>query len=169
MTDHMTMIVFLLSQFVCHLLYFLIFPVPVIFKKIVLHPGVRGRYLCPQPKFQNPGWPVIWYSGSFEGGQYYCAIQNHLAGRKECLGTRQMREFTLAKIIWLSIYRRSFGCHMITPPSLPLSTSRETKMKCHFLASVGACNMILLIHVMLWAVDSCQNRVSADQYHMAQL
>ena len=65
----MTMIVFLLSQFVCHLLYFLIFPVPVIFKKIVLHAGVRGRYLCPQPKFQNPGWPVIWYSGSFEGGQ----------------------------------------------------------------------------------------------------
>ena len=54
MTDHMTMIVFLLSQFVCHLLYFPIFPVPVIFKKIVLHPGVRGRYLCPQPKFQNP-------------------------------------------------------------------------------------------------------------------
>ena len=68
MTDHMTMIVFLLSQFVCHLLYFLIFPVPVIFKidyplivmrpsgiKFpVLHPGVRWRYLCPQPKFQNP-------------------------------------------------------------------------------------------------------------------
>ena len=58
---------------------------------------------------------------------------------------------------------------MITRPSLPLSTSREAKMKCHFLASVGACNMILLIHVMLWADDSCQNRVTADQYHMAQL
>ena len=168
MTDHMTMIVFLLSQFVCHLLYFPIFPVPVIFKKIVLHPGVRGRYLCPQPKFQNPGWPVIWYSGSFEGGQLLCDTKSP-CWEEECLGTRQMREFTLAKIIWLSIYRRSFGCHMITRPSLPLSTSRETKMKCHFLASVGACNMILLIHVMLWADDSCQNRVTADQYHMAQL
>ena len=98
-----------------------------------------------------------------------CVIQNHHAARKECLGTRQMREFTLAKIIWLSVYPRSFGCHMITRPSLPLSTPRETKVKCHFLASVGACNMILHIHVMLWAVDSCQNRVSADQFHMAQL
>ena len=80
-----------------------------------------------------------------------------------------MREFTLAKIICLSVYPRSFGCHMITRPSLPLSTPRETKMKCHFVAIVGACNMILQIHVMLWVVDSCQNRVSADQYHMAQL
>ena len=129
----------------------------------VLHPGMKGSYLCPQRKFQNPFFieysrPVIWYSGS-----------NHHAGRKECLGTRQMQEFTLAKIIWLSVYPRSFGCHMITHPSLPLSTLWKTKVKCHFLASVEACNMILHIHVMLWAVDSCQNRVSADQYHMAQL
>ena len=60
---------------------------------------------------------------------------------------------------------------MITRPSLPLSTPRETKMKCHFVASVGACNMILHIHVTLWAVDSCQYHMAtlADQYHMAQL
>ena len=45
---------------------------------------------------------------------------------------------------------------MITLPFLPLSTPRETKVKCHFLAGVGAWNMILHIHVML-AVDSCQN------------
>ena len=71
-----------------------------------------------------------------------CVIQNHHAGREECLGTRQMQEFTSAKIIWLSIYRRSFGCHIITYLSLPLSTPWETKVKCHFLASMGACNMI---------------------------
>ena len=41
----------------------------------VLHPGVRGRYLCSQPKCQNPFFfieysrLVIWYNGSFEGGQ----------------------------------------------------------------------------------------------------
>ena len=46
---------------------------------------------------------------------------------------------------------------MITLPFLPLSTPWETKVKYHFLASVGAWNMILHIHVML-AVDSCQNR-----------
>ena len=84
----MTKIVFLLSQFVCHLLFFLIFPVPVIFridypftvrrpsriKFTGLHPGVRGRYLCPKPKFPNQffieySWLVIWYNGCFEGGQ----------------------------------------------------------------------------------------------------
>ena len=40
----------------------------------VLHPGMKGSYLCPQRKFQNLFFieysrPVIWYSGSFEGGQ----------------------------------------------------------------------------------------------------
>ena len=89
MTDYMTKIVFLLSQFVCHLLFFLIFLVPVIFridypfivmrpswiKFTGLHPGVRGGggYLCRERKFQNPffiecSWLVIWYNGSFEGG-----------------------------------------------------------------------------------------------------
>ena len=33
----------------------------------------------------------------------------------------------------------------------------------YFLASVGACNLILHIHVV---IDSCPNRVSSDQYHM---
>ena len=68
--------------------FFLIFLVPVIFrvdypftvmrpsqiKFTGLHPGVRGRYLCPKPKFQNPffveySWLVIWYNVCFEGGQ----------------------------------------------------------------------------------------------------
>ena len=89
MTDYMTKIVFLLSQFVCHLLSLLIFLVPVIFridypfivmrpsqiKFSGLHPGVRGRYLCPELKFQNPffieySWLVIWFNGSCEGGQF---------------------------------------------------------------------------------------------------
>ena len=35
----------------------------------VLHPGMKGSYLCPQCKFQNPIFieysrPVIWYSGT---------------------------------------------------------------------------------------------------------
>ena len=109
----------------------------------------------------------MWYNGSFEGGQL-CDTKSP-CWEEECVGLRQMQEFTLAKIIWLSIYPRSFGCQVITCPSLPLSTPWETKMKCHFLASMGACNMILHIHVLLCAADSCQNRVSADQCHMAQL
>ena len=80
----MTMTVFLLSPFVCLLLFFFLLDYPFIvmrpsqIKFPVLHPGMKGRYLCPKPKFQNPfllntlGWSVIWYSWSFEGGQSPC-------------------------------------------------------------------------------------------------
>ena len=37
----------------------------------------------------------------------------------------------------------------------------------HFLAGVGACN--LLLHAMLCSVDSCQSKVSADQFKMSVL
>ena len=78
----------LLSQFVSHLLFFLIFPVPVIFKMdcpfIVLRPsqikfpvlylGLRGDTYVPNLNFKTHFFIeyyrlVIWYNGSFEGGQ----------------------------------------------------------------------------------------------------
>ena len=40
----------------------------------------------------------------------------------------------------------------------------------HFPASVGTCNLILHILVVVNnIIDSCQNRVSADQYHITIL
>ena len=37
----------------------------------------------------------------------------------------------------------------------------------HFLASSGAQEIAHNCTSMLWSIDSCENRVSADQYHMA--
>ena len=37
----------------------------------------------------------------------------------------------------------------------------------HFLASLGAKEIAHNCTSMLWSIDSCENRVSADQYHMA--
>ena len=56
------------------------------------------------------------------------------------------QEFTLAKIIWLSIYHRNFVSYItIHPPVHPSIRPyhRRTKVKCHFLASVGAYNVII--------------------------
>ena len=58
--------------------------------------------------------------------------------------------------------------------STHLSAAQGTQCKfSHFLASVGACNLILHIHVLVNNTCSgqyiCQNRVSADQYHMTIL
>ena len=36
----------------------------------------------------------------------------------------------------------------------------------HFLASLGAQEIAHNCTSMLWSIDSCENRVSADQYHM---
>ena len=47
----------------------------------------------------------------------------------------------------------------------PKATPKGTECEmAHFLASMG-CNLILHIHV-IGSIDSCQKRVSADQYHM---
>ena len=39
----------------------------------------------------------------------------------------------------------------------------------YFPASVGTCNLILHIHVVVNNIDSCENRVSADQYYITVL
>ena len=55
--------------------------------------------------------------------------------------------------IWLSRHPRKFGNHVTVRPH-----HRETIEKCPFETTVAACNLRL--------IDSCQNRGSADQYHM---
>ena len=67
-----------------------------------------------------------------------CVIQNHHARRQNALEQEKCRNLPKLRFGYPSIYPRSFGGHMITRPFLPLSTPQETKVKCHFLASVGA-------------------------------
>ena len=68
------------------------------------------------------------------------------------------------KKIWLPIRPRNFGSHETVRPSVPLGNQCKMLL---FLAIVGACNLILLIlHVHVVNIDSCQNRESGDQYHM---
>ena len=69
----------------------------------------------------------------------------------------------IAKKTWLSIHPRNFGT---TIHPLSICSLHRRAYQCemsHFLAIVW--DLILHIHV-LWSIDSCQNRVSADQYHM---
>ena len=51
-------------------------------------------------------------------------------------------------------------------PPVHLSASLENQGEMsHYLASVGACRMTLHI-LVVEIIDSCQNRVSADQYQL---
>ena len=77
-------------------------------------------------------------------------------------GASRTRERSpIAKKIWLPIRPRNFGCHDTLSPSAPLGNQCKMLL---FSAIVGACNLILHAHVV--NIDNCQNRVSADQYHM---
>ena len=67
----------------------------------------------------------------------------------------------IAKKIWLPIRPRNFGSHETVRPSAPLRNQCKMLL---FLAIVGAGNLILHVHVV--NIDNCQNRVSADQYHV---
>ena len=44
-----------------------------------------------------------------------------------------------------SMYPRKFGSHVTVPPS----AQQETNIKSHFLASLGDCNLIKHIHVVV--------------------
>ena len=65
-----------------------------------------------------------------------------------------------SKEIWQSIHPTNFGNRVTVISPVHVCTKGD---QCeNVLCSVGACNLLLHIHV----VDSCQNRVSANQYHM---
>ena len=70
----------------------------------------------------------------------------------------------IAKKIWLFIYPRSFGWHVILRPPVPALRPHHQCEMSHFLVSVGAATWYC--KAMLWSIDSCQIRVSADQYHL---
>ena len=74
----------------------------------------------------------------------------------------------IAKKICLSIHLRNFGSHVTVCPSIPPPVRlhhRETDVKSYtlylvWLRATWDCTF------MLWSINSCQNRLSADQYHM---
>ena len=53
---------------------------------------------------------------------------------------------------------RNFGSQVTGRPSTPQGNQCQIS---HFLANVGA-----VATSMFWSIDSCQNKVSIDQYHM---
>ena len=57
----------------------------------------------------------------------------------------------IAKKIWLPIHPRSFGCQLtVRPPARLLSAPQGNQCQMlHFLAAVGACNLIVHIHVVV--------------------
>ena len=71
----------------------------------------------------------------------------------ECHACKQS---PIAKKIWLSIHLRNFGSHMTVHPSVsPQGNQDEIS---HFLASVGACNMILHILVVVNKLSAVKTR-----------
>ena len=77
----------------------------------------------------------------------------------------------IAKTICLSVHPGNFlGSNVAIHLSVCPHQRSHNVMKWHtiYLASMG-CNLILHIHVMVNNFDSCQNRVSAEQYHMTIL
>ena len=74
----------------------------------------------------------------------------------------------IAKKICLSIHLRNFGSHVTVCPSIPPPVRlhhRETDVKSYtlylvWLRATWDCTF------MLWSINSCQNRLSAHQYHM---
>ena len=64
----------------------------------------------------------------------------------------------LSEKFWLT---RDFTSARPGPSSAPQGSQSEMQ---HFLASVGAATWYCT--AMLWSIDSCQIRVSADQYHL---
>ena len=77
--------------------------------------------------------------------------------------------------MWWSTHPRKFGNHVTLhwltdwpTTRLPDDPSAPQGNQCllsHFLASLGAQEKTNWTS-MLWSVDSCQNRVSTDQYHL---
>ena len=62
----------------------------------------------------------------------------------------------IVKKIWLSIHPRNFGSHMTVHPSVSPQGNQGEML--HFLASVGACNMILHILVMVNKLSAVKTR-----------
>jgi len=67
------------------------------------------------------------------------------------------------------MHLKNFVSHLTVRPSAgpsahPYAPQEDQFEMSHFLASIWACNFI--IDIILWSIDSCQNRVSADQDHM---
>ena len=75
--------------------------------------------------------------------------------------SRTRERSPIAKKIWLPIRPRRFSSHETVRRPAPLGNQCKMLL---FLSIVGACNLILHVHVV--NIDNCQNRVSADQYHM---
>ena len=66
-----------------------------------------------------------------------------------------------------STHPRKFGNHMTDRPTdRPSATQAYQCLLSHFLATLGAQEKADCTS-MLSSIDSCQNKVSADQYHLA--
>ena len=79
--------------------------------------------------------------------------------------------YPIAKRKWPSIHPRNFGSHItIRPNARPsvCSPHRETNLKCNTLKLQCGSLQPDIVHPiqLLWSIDSCQNRVSADQNDM---
>ena len=71
----------------------------------------------------------------------------------------------IAKIIWLPIHQRNFGSHMtVRPlaclPAIPSIPQGNQYKMLHSLASVGACILILQIHVVFSSELSNKDHVT---------
>ena len=76
-----------------------------------------------------------------------CKVQRKLKG---FFSTRAREHSLIAKKIWLSIYPRNLGSHVSVRPSDRPSASQGNQCKTsQFLASVGACNLVLHVHVVV--------------------
>ena len=98
--------------------------------------------------------------------------------QKKCLisalGTDYQRHVhklsPIAKKIWLSIHLRNFGSHMTVRPSDHPSAPQGNQCELsHYLPSMETLQPDIAHPRPLWSIDSCQNRVSPDQYHMTIL
>ena len=108
----------------------------------------RKKTLTPWSGFEKvkairqiPG-PIITCSHKYKPTTLITDILNAVIA--ECHACKRS---PIAKKIWLSIHLRNFGSHMTVHPSVsPQGNQGEMS---HFLASVGPCNMILHILVVV--------------------
>ena len=66
------------------------------------------------------------------------------------------------------MHLKNFGGHVAVRPSVRPSAPQGNQCQMsRFLTDMRSCNLCLMIHTLIsWSIDSCQNKVSADQNHM---
>ena len=141
-------------------------------KKLLSCINTINWHLIKQEKVEN----ILDLRGAYWGGNMWlCTYSGWRANSRKVrvfitdlsVNSGALARASGARWISKSTHPRKFGNHVTVhwPPRHPFAPQAQQCLLSHFLATLGAQGKIDCTS-MLWSIGNCQDKVSADQYHL---